>query len=411
MSTTYKAQEGDTFARVSRLVFGSEFGAADIGRANPGVAEPIPAGTRMTIPTAPSLSLDRRSQEADLVELVIGPDAIGSWQSMKFVKTVDGLDSIVVTSPQTEQTRQLLRPFGYTSAAIKIGGITQFVGTVVDVVPVVDDEAAMVTLTAYATPGVLQDCTMSAASYESTREFVDLNAYEVARTMSSPLGVRVKLDTGPTGLGSISAGSAFPLLSVDYGETVWDFLVKITQQRGLILSNDRLGALLMREQPKTTTPVAIFQEGQPPLLSVVPSFKGQQFFSSVTAIAPATLGDAGAAYTVENPIANGVNRPYVYTAGDATEGNVRQAAEAKLQRMIVSAASYRCEVSTWRDPSGELWAPGSTVSLQAKNAGIKVAFLFVVRGVEFEQSSTTGATTAVLNLTIPGDAEGAPWAF
>ena len=68
--------------------------------------------------------------------------------------------------------------------------------------------------------------------------------------------------------------------------------------------------------------------------------------------------------------------------------------------MFGAMASYSVALSTWRDPAGNLWAPNTTLKLQAPGAMIYNSYEFIVRSVEFSKDSTS--ETARLNLVLPG---------
>jgi prophage tail gpP-like protein len=67
-------------------------------------------------------------------------------------------------------------------------------------------------------------------------------------------------------------------------------------------------------------------------------------------------------------------------------------------------AAYSVSVSTWRDSLGSIWAPDTTVTLEAPDAMIYSAFSFIIRSVSFDRDGFS--ETATLDLVIPGSFSG-----
>ena len=100
----------------------------------------------------------------------------------------------------------------------------------------------------------------------------------------------------------------------------------------------------------------------------------------------------------------GVTRPITFKAPDTLNADVKAVAEAKAGRMFGNMASYSVNVDTWRDSSGQLWTPNTTVKLQAPDAMIYSEYEFVIRSVEFNRERAL--ETATLDLVIPGSFSG-----
>lgn len=415
MSTTYRARGGETFDSISRIVYGSPFGASAIRRANPGVIDPLREGATVTVPTVPGLNpQNSTSNDPDEVGILVGGKRFRAWQSVTVARSTDSIDTITLAAPQTPGAREHFRPFSFQEITVTVGGDPLFSGTVVDIDPALSNDGALLSLTAYSTPGVLEDCTPSAAAFPL--QFKDLDLYQIAEQLCEPFGIQVKRDTAPQQVGAqfnapISVGDAFggEGVALDPGKSILSFLMELAQQRDIVLTNTERGELLLSKPATVGIPVAKLSSGTPPLLSVTPSFNPRKWFSHLTSIGPATMEGDGSAYTAKNKHADGVIRPYVSLASDATDGTARQSAETKLGHMIEDAAAYSISVSTWRSPSGDLWKAGDTLSLEAPDAMVYNPYNFIIRSVEFLRASDSGAATAELVLNIPRTAEGLPW--
>jgi prophage tail gpP-like protein len=117
-------------------------------------------------------------------------------------------------------------------------------------------------------------------------------------------------------------------------------------------------------------------------------------------VEPVAVGLPGAQFTVKNSRLSGVVRPLTFSVKDAEGGDVKAAVEAKMGRMFGNAAAYSVEVAGWRDSSGALWAPNTTVTILAPGAMIYKEFEFIVRSVTLQAAAES--RTAVLDLVIPG---------
>ena len=151
-------------------------------------------------------------------------------------------------------------------------------------------------------------------------------------------------------------------------------------------------------------PVAVLRQGIAPVLSVVPFFSPQEYYSHITGLEPVIVGLPGSQFTVKNPRLQGVVRPITFDTPDTLDADVKAAVEAKAGRMFGNMVSYSVTVATWRDPQGAIWEPNTLVTVLAPDAMIYEEYTFVIRSVTFEREGR--AETATLNLIIPGSFSG-----
>jgi len=185
---------------------------------------------------------------------------------------------------------------------------------------------------------------------------------------------------------------------------VLTFLADLAKQRNLVITNTRRGALQFFKAVITGNPVAQLEQGASPVLSVTPFFSPQEYYSHITGIEPVIVGLEGSQFTVKNPFPSGVMRPFTFTAPDTEDSNIKSAVDAKMSRMFGNMISYSVQLNTWRDPSGRLWEPNTTINLQAPGAMVYGNYEFIIRSVQFEQNRES--EQAVLSLVIPGSFSG-----
>lgn len=399
MSKSYTVRAGDTFAIIARKQYGGEAQAGTISTANPGALEPLAAGTVLVIPDLPDAPVDAAGQAPSSgpneVAILINGVRFRFWSDLRITGALDGMDTVTFSAPfdaKARGFREAFRPFSYAPVVVTVGGAVRFTGIMVGVTPDVSSRQKTLSISAYSIPGVLNDCPPPVGA---ELEFDSQTLKEIAEALAAPFGIGVTF-TGPV-------GAAFDRVALNPGDTILGFLSELARQRSLVVSSTPAGRLLFQQSAATGKPVAVLQEGASPVFGVSPTFSPQQYYSHVTALEADSIGTDGTTYTVKNPHLTNVVRPYVFVAPDVEGGDLQQAAKAKAGRMFGNAASYSVRLDTWRDNSGELWRPNTTIKLQAPDAMIYSPYEFIVRGVSLDRSNQE---TAELELVIPGSFRG-----
>lgn len=399
--STYQVISGDTFEIIARKKYGDEKEADRIARANPGVAEPLTAGTTLTVPVLPGAPQDLQSQAPaatdDEVAILIDGQRFRFWDKVRITRAIDSMDTVEFGAPfdvDAPGFKETFRPFSYKPVVITVGGEPLFTGTMVGVTPVLENGQKVISVSGYSLPGVLNDCTPPASSFPL--EFNDQGLREIATSIAAPFGLSVDFVA--------DQGAIFERVACEPGKKALGFLAELAKQRNLIISSSSRGVLVFWQSVSAGQPVARLQQGSAPVLSVTPFFSPQEYYSHVTGIEPVIVGLEGSQFTVKNPRLQGVTRPITFNAPDTLDADVKGAVEAKAGRMFGNMASYSVRVATWRDPNGQLWAPNTTVKLQAPGAMIYNEYEFVIRSVEF--SRERAVESAILDLVIPGSFSG-----
>lgn len=406
MSTTYSVIAGDTFSTIARKTYGDDQQASLISGANPGVLQPLVVGTTLVIPDQPGAPQDlpqrQSADSASEVSISINNQVFRFWNEVRIVRSIDTLDTVEFSAPfepESEDFRNNFKPFNYAAVDITVGGDQLFKGTEIGVSPQLENERRTVTVSAYSLPGVLNDCTPSAATFEAAGgalEYSGQGLREIAISLARPFGIDVDFLE--------DQGAVFERVSLEPARKILPFLTELAKQRNLIISSSPSGQLTFLRSAQATTPVTRLQEGASPLLSAIPFFTQQEYYSHITGIEPVILGLAGSQYTVKNPRLPNVVRPFIFNTPDSYQGDVKSAVEAKAGRMFGSMVSYTVTVNTWRTESGSLWEPNTTVQLNAPGAMVYSDFDFIIRSVEFNRNARS--ETAVLNLVLPGSFSG-----
>jgi prophage tail gpP-like protein/phage tail protein X len=397
LSTTYKVITGDTFGIIARKKYGTETEAGRIASANPGVVEPLSPGTSIIIPQQTNAPTDAPQQapadNEDEVSISIDGLRFRFWDSVRITRAIDSIDVIEFGAPfdaSDANFRSTFRPFSYKDLTATVGGERLFTGTQVVISPILENDRKPLEVGGYATPGVLNDCTMPASSFPL--EFNGQTLQEIATTLAAPFGVSVEFRAEP--------GATFERVAIDPGKKILPFLAKLAKQRNLVISNTPSGALLFWRSVNAGQPVARLSQGSSPLVSVTPQFRPQKYFSHITGLEPTVLGLKGSQFTVKNTLLAGAVRPFSFNTPDTLDADIPAAVRAKVGHMFGNMATYAVEVDTWRDPSGKLWEPNTTLTLVAPDAMVYNEFEFEIRAVSY--SKRPASKTATLTLAIPG---------
>lgn len=337
----YKVQNGDTFELISRKKYGTEAEASNIAKANPGVAEPLTAGIILIIPPSPDApqNLQQQTQSAreNEVAILIDGKRFRFWDTVRIIRSIDSMDTVEFSAPfdsNAPDFREIFRPFSYKKAVVTVGGIPLFTGIMVVVNPVIENSQKIVSVSAYSLPGVLNDCTSPASSYPL--EFDDQGLKNIATSISLPFGISIEFQA--------DQGAIFERVALKPGKKILSFLTNLAKQRKLIVSSTTLGKLLFWQSVKVGKPIARLQQGIAPVLSVVPFFNGQEYYSHVTGLEPVIIGLDGSQFTVKNPRLEGAVRPFTFEVPDTPNSDVKTAVEAKVGRMFGNVVGYSASV-------------------------------------------------------------------
>lgn len=333
-----------------------------------------------------------------------------SWSSVEITRTLDSFDTASFSAPfepERPEFRAAFKPFQYKPLSIEVGDSGEvFNGVQMNVDPSTTPATGTVNVSAYTRAAIIGDVPARPDVYPL--ELNGLTIDQIARTLCEPYGIEVVYDTSPR--------NPFRRVAIDVTAKIGGFLIDLAKQRGLLLSNTPDGQLRIFDYSDTASSgrreAARLAEGEAPLISVVPTFNPQAYYSEITGFAKTRAGSIGSTYTEINGRLQGVLRPLTFKLEDTDPPGVPEATAGKLGRMFGNCFSAAIEVPTWRDPSGALWEPGDLVNLTAPGAMIYTATAFTIRNVTLSQ--TAEAEGATLDLVLPGSfsdiiPESLPW--
>lgn len=331
------------------------------------------------------------------ISLKIDGKIFNYWSEIKINRSIDSIDSIEFVAPFDHEApgfRDTFKPFSYKPVTVEADGRLLFTGTMINPRVQLGPGEKSISVSCYSACGALMDCTAPASMYPI--EYDSQGLRDIAGALLQPFNVGLTF--------SDDQGAVFERVSLDPEQVIFDFLSGLAKQRGLLLSSDEAGALLIWRPVSVGLPVARLTEGSGPLISVQPFFSNQEYYSHITGIEPVVVGLAGSQYTVRNERLSGIMRPFCFQVPDTLDADVKSATEAKAGRMFGNAVSYQVAVNTWEDSRGSLWVPNSIIKLLAPSAMIYNEYAFTIRSIEL--TKTASEETAALDLVLPGSFEG-----
>lgn len=391
-------RKGDTFDLLARRAYGDDQQSSLLRSANPGAVEPFEAGMVLTVPDQPNAPRNtpptvQAANDSELALLING-QRFRFWTGISITRSIDSMDTLNISAPfepGDAQFRATFKPFAFAPVNVNVGGAPLFTGTMLTVDPDLKEDGRTVAAACYSVPAVTGDCTAPASSYPLEWNAAGLRT--IAEAAAAPFGLSVVFDA--------EEGAVFERVALKPGEKVLPFLIKLAQQRGLLVSSTERGQLLFTKSIDPGRPVARLTEGASPLVDVVPMFNPQDYYSEITGIEPVVVGLRGGQVTVRNPRLRGIVRPLTFEVSDTVNADIEAACNAKAGRMFANVVNYSCNVATWRDPYGNIWKPNTTVTIDAPGAMIYGEYEFLVRAVTLSRTGD-GGEVATLALTIPG---------
>jgi prophage tail gpP-like protein len=335
-------------------------------------------------------------------------ESYGRWSEIEIARGLDCYTAVSLSGPfdhQREEVRRAFQPLAFPAVTVSIGDELVLTGYVKDVSPSVDAGQSSVGVTAYSLAHELTEICPAPALLPL--EFNGMDLRQIAsKLVTASIGVESIFEGQP--------GAVFARVRAEPDSPIHSFLVDLALQRSFVLADTPSGGALFRAEARPGAPVARL-EGQP-VTKVTPSFNPSSWYSSVTGRASRKAGKKGARYSELNPLYRaGHPRHYTMRIGDTESADVPRTARAAIGRMVASVVGYTIDdLPTWRDPSGELWAPNTTVTLLAPEAMIYRETELLIRSVVLRQNPE--AETASLGLVLPGTfggdlPEALPWDF
>ncbi len=336
--------------------------------------------------------------EQDVAIVIDGKKFVG-FTGYELNLSFDSLDTFSFSAPYDSELKELknaIEPFSYKSCEIYYNGALVFCGKLLTPEPKLEDNAADITLQGYPLCGVLNDCNASPSKYPA--QYKGLNIKQIADELASAYNIDVEMRG--------DAGSEFEKVACEPSESILQFLTNLLKQRDLLFTNNEKGQLVIFK-PKEKKAEVSFIEGEPPLLSVIPKFNAQNFYSHITGFTKTDSKNKSLSYTFKNNylINKGVLRYKSIMIDDAkTQTALEKAVNSQAGKMFADCVCYEinCEGHILID--NEICKKGLCVCIKAPKAMINRETNFIARNIKLIRTAENKTTQ--LSLVLPGSYSG-----
>lgn len=394
----YTVKSGDTLSSIAKRVYGDAKEWPRIWKANQseiksGNPDQVFPGEKIIIPEDPALKdasnpSVAHGKEKDQLTIIIDGLEI-TPQAARIIRTMDTVaDGATVTIPWTpnedvEIDKRLL-PYEYPKCQVAIGGDTILTGFVYGISPSMTDTGMVKNIEIWSATADIIDSTMR-PPYEAN----NVTLKQRAEHLLGPIGLSVVFDC--------DAGGPFERVTAEPTEAIFEHLLKLAMQRGVLISSTPDGNLLFTKAKVEGEPVGTLEETQPMPIGWEATFDGRKRFNSYRAIGQNSGWEAKTAIAKDDNVPR--SRFMAFSADDTTTGDIKKAAEWRRSKQLSEALTIPFPVAGWLAPNGSVWKENTLVTVISKTIHVPNGFTFIIGSVEFEFGSS--GKIATLKLVPP----------
>jgi prophage tail gpP-like protein len=409
----YLVKKGDRFTFLASAVYGNSAKAQLIVDANPDVIgrplslENLPtiyAGDVLNIPE--HAKFKRKFQEKlagkdpDEFTLVIEGREI-YVESAKITRTMDtfadGWTAEIPWTPGADKNiDEITSAYGYQDAAVYLGGDLIVGGALYIVTPTLGLPGQKKILKGFSYTVDMLDSTIR-PPYEKNK----VTLLQRCQDFSFPHEINVEVDEG------VDLGGPFARVTGSPTQTEADHLMGLASQRGILLTSDIFGDLLLTVAKTNGVPVDTIEEDFPASQDYSITFDGRKRWQTYRAIGQSARRGKRSKKTRGKFNKSGITKDNVvsryrfltFQSDDTDSGDVEKSAEWKKNKAIADSLTFPFPASSWRDKSKKLWRENTLVTIKSETIGAPDGFTFLIRQVDYNYQ--TDGTPATLHLVPP----------
>ncbi len=210
-----------------------------------------------------------------------------------------------------------------------------------------------------------------------------------AKEIAEPLGFSVKVST--------DTGGEFDRVTANGNQKIFDHLVRLARQRGVLLSNDLQNNVDIISANIDGAPIATLEEGVTAgVTGWGVNVDGREMFNVYRAVGRNPLGESKGK-SVDSAVPR--SRFKTVQADESTDGNIEAAATWARNKTTADALSFPLTVEGWCDPQGNLWKENEKVTIVSPSMFLEKGFDFLINKVEY--ILTTSGRSTVLSFVPP----------
>ncbi|HHF0547119.1 TPA: phage baseplate assembly protein [Vibrio alginolyticus] len=277
---------------------------------------------------------------------------------------------------------------------VEIGDERVITGYVDDWVPSYDEDQVIISVSGRDKTADLVDCSIDMAS----GQFNNQTLAQIANTVCKPFGIKVIVKT--------DVGEVFQRIQIEQGETPHELLSRLARQRGVLLTSDTLGNLVITRRSKEQAGVSII------LGENVKAARGR--FSYRQRFSNFKIKSVGAAFgfndTADSVTVGGIEanvrdseikryRPTIIVNEEITTADgAAKRGQWERQRSLAKSNAAEYTVTGWRIPqTGKLWNFNTLVPVVDEIIGINKELL--ISSVMFSEDDS--GRLAVISVVEP----------
>lgn len=393
----YKVLSGDTLQNISRKIYGNENQVSLLKNANPDLSDTLVPGTTIITPNNPSDPQNKvqliNTENEDEISLLINGKIFKHFLGLLIIKSMDKIDSIEFDAPMESDNiefKKTFKPFSFSDIKLYVGSELIFNGTMLDISPNTDTNQKIISVSAYAKCGVLNDCNPSSNQLDSL-EFNEVKLSQIANSLIKPFGIKAIFKD--------SEGAVFERVAIEPDGNILSFLIELANKRELIISSDENGDLVFQKSISSGNIVASLQQNQSPVSAINTNFNSQNYYSHISGIEPIEVGLDGSKFTVKNELLKDKFRPFTYRVKDTEASDIKKAVNMKYGKMLGEVVSYDVALIGWRDKNNKLFEPNTFISLYSPDNMIYTDYKFLIKSVVLQLGNDNKTTK--INIVIP----------
>lgn len=270
----------------------------------------------------------------------------------------------------------------YQKCKVLFGNETILTGVALNPANSFKKEPTLLSVSGYSKTGILEDCTFPPDLYPL--QFDGLSLKDIALKVTNYFGLTLKVFDNAEDLASIP----YEKVTANVDETIKSFLSKLCTQRGLILTHDNLGRLLIYKIEAKIAPFSNLLISDALEASFTPNAQG--LHSNITVVRQAKKdNDNSQQVTKKSPFISGINRPLVKMLQDGEEIE-----EAANRIICAEARSFGLKLTF---EGLALYRAGFYITLDGPI--LKKRTKFIIESVDFTVDKSQERTT--INIVLP----------
>ncbi len=341
--------------------------------------------------------VDNEKQLEGLKFVINGNDI--RFESASVIRTIDTIADAFSMNINIETDKSILyliKPFGYENVEVYLDNEKLMTGTIYNVNAKVDSEKRLIPIEGFTNTIDLVD-SVSKPPYK----YVNKTLNQILTTIIKQNGNKVKV------VDKVKNTFKFKRAIIEPEEKIFDFISKLAQQIGVILTSNQDGNIEIIKTDTKVKSVATIMTNQIIAPNIEMSWNGRERYSEYVEL---TKRKKKSTKKIEKDEL--VTRPrYMAYHADELDKDKKDSVVNKKNRTISDSISINLPVNGFYREPGKRWKEGEKVTIQFEELWLKKGMDFLIRSVEFVSSPEEKLTN--LGLVLPesysGDIINEPW--